>query len=175
MMSARLKNGSAAKEAYLAGMREAGLDEYIIDIDDHGYSEVETILLDLVADGQRQMYLFVSVAVLLLLFFLVMVWRFFKPELERMYILGTVHKVRRKTLNSVLILYWLINVIIGAALSFLVFRSSLANMALELDLSVSEVAGSISQYVLIFAAVCVLSLIVSLAAGSVMSRRTKER
>ena len=175
MMSARLKNGSAAKEAYLAGMREAGLDEYIIDIDDHGYSEVEKILLDLVADGQRQMYLFVSVAVLLLLFFLVMVWRFFKPELERMYILGTMHKVRRKTLNSVLILYWLINVIIGAALSFLVFRSSLANMALELDLSVSEVAGSISQYVLIFAAVCVLSLIVSLAAGSVMSRRTKER
>ena len=116
-----------------------------------------------------------SVAVLLLLFFLVMVWRFFKPELERMYILGTMHKVRRKTLNSVLVLYWLINVIIGASLSFLVFRSSLANMALELDLSVSEVAGSISQYVLIFAAVCVLSLIVSLAAGSVMSRRTKER
>lgn len=92
-----------------------------------------------------------------------------------MYILRTVHKVRRKTLNSVLVLYWLISVIIGAVLSFLVFRSSLAKLSFELDLSVSEVAGSISQYVLIFAAVCVLNLIVSLAVGSVMSRRTEER
>ena len=75
----------------------------------------------LVADGQRQMYLFVSVAVCYCSFPSDGL-AFFKPELERMYILN-VHKVRRKTLNSVLVLCNQCDY--RSALSFLVFRSSL--------------------------------------------------
>ena len=117
MLSVRLKNGSANVSKYLSDIEEAGLEECVLKVDDHGYAAIEPVLQEMERESISQLIIFLGSAVLLLIFYFFMLSRFFRSDLERMYVLGTEQRIIRGSIFSVLGRYWLSASVLTAVIS----------------------------------------------------------
>ncbi len=138
MISVRLKNGQQHIDNYRQEMREAGLEEYIIEINDHGFLEVEKTLLAAQADVNRQTLITTAASVLFLVLYFIMLIRFTLPDVRRMYVLGADRKNRFRTVFSLSAQYWLVASLLAILASVVLGGFGQRNLELQANLAVTE-------------------------------------
>ena len=165
MLSVRLKNGDAHVEKYLSDMKEAGLEEYVLKIDDHGYSAIEPVLMEMKRENMSQLIIFGVSAITLLAFYFFMLRRFFRSDLERMYLLGTEQRLIQSSFFSVLLRYCLGAMILTAVISAVLLPTMEKNLQQKLQeiyhLEQSVLFNKLPSLIIVFAAIAFILLLLS--------------
>lgn len=165
MLSVRLKNGSANVAKYLSDIEEAGLEEYVLKVDDHGYAKIEPVLQDMKRESISQLIIFLGSAVVVLVFYFFMLSRFYRSDLERMFVLGTEQRIIRGSIFSVLGRYWLSAAIMTAVISAVLLPQLERNLQQQLQeinqLDQSVLLNKLPLLLIVFALLMLASLLLS--------------
>ena len=179
MLSVRLKNGDAHVEKYLSDMKEAGLEEYVLKIDDHGYSAIEPVLMEMKRENMSQLIIFGVSAITLLAFYFFMLRRFFRSDLERMYLLGTEQRLIHSSFFSVLLRYCLAAVILTAVISAVLLPTMEKNLQQKLQeiyhLEQSVLLNKLPSLIIVFAAIAFILLLLSYLYSRRMAKAVQKR